>query len=296
MSPSAIDGTVLSALDFRFTMSIDVDHDLAPLFASFSDVAGGRGEARRDPVGIELQQGADGFFELRIDERTAFRTLDLGVLVHQTVWEITRRGVEACTDRVVLHAAAVRVDDVDVLISGRSGAGKSTMTARMVSDGAVYLTDEAVAIEPGGRIGATVRRPIHLNRDSLEMLGLEPRALVRLPDGSGYLPAPGDTPGRADDGRGVAIVLLQDLSGDLVVQQPRRSELAVALIRESFDRAATTQLGLEIVKELSSRANCVAVSGGTVPDRAKAAEIVAQSANEIAPAPRGAYDRSSGQL
>ena len=286
----------MSALNFRFAMTIDLDNDLDALFASFGRVPADD-EIVGDSVAIELTHAADEFFELHIGGDLAFRTLDLGVLVHQTVWVITRRGVETRPDAVVLHAAAVIVDGVHLLVSGRSGAGKSTTTARMVGDGAAYLTDEAVVIEPGGRVGAAIRRPLHLNGDSLEMLGLDSRAIVHLPDGSGYIPAADSTLGERRDGDdAVGILLLENLAGDLVVREPRRSELAVALIRESFHGAATSQHGLEIVKELSIRADCLALSGGTVAARANAGIIVAQCANEIAPARWAAYHPSSGQL
>lgn len=275
----------MSALNFRFAMTIDLDDDLDALFASFGRVPADD-EVVGDLVAIELTQAADEFFELHIGGDLAFRSLDLGVLVHQTVWEITRRGVETRPDAVVLHAAAVLVDGVHLLVSGRSGSGKSTTTARMIGDGAAYLTDEAVVIEPGGRVGAAIRRPLHLNRDSLEMLGLDSRAIVSLPDGSGYVPAADDALGECrDDDGAVGILLLGDLAGDLVVREPRRSELAVALIHESFHGAATSQRGLETVKELSSRADCLAVSGGTVAARANTGKKVAQSANGIAPPP-----------
>ncbi|MDD2774340.1 MAG: hypothetical protein PHU06_00140 [Gallionella sp.] len=59
----------------------------------------------------------------------------LGVLCHQ-------RGY------LPIHASAVRIDEVAVLIAGISGAGKSTLAAALGARGHALLSDDVAAIDP----------------------------------------------------------------------------------------------------------------------------------------------------
>lgn len=64
----------------------------------------------------------------------------LGVLCHQ-------RGL------LPIHASAVRIDEVAVLIAGISGAGKSTLAAALGARGHALLSDDVAAIDPqSGRL------------------------------------------------------------------------------------------------------------------------------------------------
>jgi len=262
------------ALDFEFTVANELDVDLDSYFETFdpaTPIAAGNAATR-----LEFRRADDDFFELSIDGHLAFRTLDLAVLLHQTIWEITRRAVDAVPNCVVLHAAVVVLDGTQVLVSGPSGAGKSTLTAALLALGSVYLTDEAVVVERNGRLGAIVRRPIQLSAHSLAMLGLDDVVPLRLPDGSGYLPIPPHARRPGDD-EAIAIVTLEGQAGPLTIRRPRRSELAAGLVRESFADHALSQHGLEIVKELSTRCVHIALSGGSVTERANAVSILVQT-------------------
>jgi serine kinase of HPr protein (carbohydrate metabolism regulator) len=54
-----------------------------------------------------------------------------------------------------LHATAVIVDDVGLLLLGRSGAGKSDLALRLVDGGAVLVADDQVAVQTrSGRLNA----------------------------------------------------------------------------------------------------------------------------------------------
>lgn len=49
-------------------------------------------------------------------------------------------------NRIAIHCGSVAIDDKCVMISGDSGAGKSTLTHELISDGALMLSDDVVAI------------------------------------------------------------------------------------------------------------------------------------------------------
>lgn len=64
-------------------------------------------------------------------------------------------------DAFCIHAGAVVFDNKAFLIVGESGAGKSTFTAWLVSQGATYLTDELSIIDKHGFVTG-LSRPIQI--------------------------------------------------------------------------------------------------------------------------------------
>lgn len=57
---------------------------------------------------------------------------------------------------VVLHASAVRVDDVAIAFAGASGMGKSTLATALCRDGCALLTDDVLRVERHGPSGMRV--------------------------------------------------------------------------------------------------------------------------------------------
>jgi len=205
---------------------------------------------------------------LSIDGVESFRTTDLGALLHQAVWDITQRAVATRSDAVVLHAAVVVVAGRPVIVSGESGAGKSTLAAALTAAGATYVTDEAIELGPDGRLVDGVRRPIHLSRTSIELLGSPAAgdADVPMPGGGRYVVAPNRPVTDLDSAP--VIVQLDGRDGELHVGTPARSDVVAGLVRNSFPPAAASQAGLEIVKKLTSEARCLTICGGSAADRA----------------------------
>jgi hypothetical protein len=76
------------------------------------------------------------------------------------------------TPMVAVHAGAVRWNGHGLLLPGAQGAGKTTLTAALVQDGAGYLTDEAAAFD-GNRV-LPYPKPLSLSVASLAALGLPP--------------------------------------------------------------------------------------------------------------------------
>ena len=76
---------------------------------------------------------------------------------------IARIATLAAIDGVgcVFHASAFRSNDKTFLVSGRSGAGKSTMTASMAAQNAIYLADDLLAMNE--QLDALHPNPVRLN-------------------------------------------------------------------------------------------------------------------------------------
>lgn len=64
---------------------------------------------------------------------------------------ITEQILKMSAPNVVFHAACLVRDEKSILISGRPGAGKTTLTLRLMEAGFAYGTDDIVMIEPDGR-------------------------------------------------------------------------------------------------------------------------------------------------
>jgi len=72
--------------------------------------------------------------------------------------------LDAEGDRIHFHSAAVARDGRAVLLLGRSGDGKSTLTATLVRAGWEYVTDEQVTFDPNGERILPYPRPLTLRQ------------------------------------------------------------------------------------------------------------------------------------
>ena len=64
-----------------------------------------------------------------------------------------------------LHAGAVFKDDQCIILPGKSGNGKSTLTAWLTANGYQYLTDELIFLSSAGRV-SPLTRPVNLKLDA----------------------------------------------------------------------------------------------------------------------------------
>jgi hypothetical protein len=95
---------------------------------------------------------------------------------------------------LVLHAGAVAIEDAAVIVAGASGAGKTTLTAWLLSRGARYMSDEIVVVREAPEIEA-LPRALHVKtgaREALDAIAarpLDPGHLLGVPDGLLVSPA-----------------------------------------------------------------------------------------------------------
>ena len=87
------------------------------------------------------------------------------------VADVNVAAVASRPDKLVLHAGAVSLGDCGILMPGPSRAGKSTLTAALVSSGFGYLSDEAAAIDPVSLEIEPYPKPLSVSGDSLVLLG-----------------------------------------------------------------------------------------------------------------------------
>ena len=77
---------------------------------------------------------------------------------------LNHRKLDAEPDLVHLHAAAVARGTAAVVLGGRSGDGKSTLTAKLLRAGWLYVTDEQVTFSPDGTTIVPYPRPLTLRQ------------------------------------------------------------------------------------------------------------------------------------
>lgn len=84
-----------------------------------------------------------------------------------------------------LHASAVMMHDLGVLITGKSGAGKSSLCAELISRGAWLIADDQVELE--GRDGRLFAHPPAALKGLIELYGI---GVVECPALAESLPCP----------------------------------------------------------------------------------------------------------
>lgn len=136
---------------------------LTDRFASLSAPASSPGHR------YELAGTGAGPISVLVDDVVVRRTTGWADALPWLLWKVNQ-DVIASARGVVLHAGAVEVEAGALLVVGRSGAGKSTLVAALTGAGLPYVTDEAVAISPGGRL-IPWPKPLSLSHGSLELLG-----------------------------------------------------------------------------------------------------------------------------
>jgi hypothetical protein len=91
-------------------------------------------------------------------------------VVGTLMWHINRRAISSEPDRVLLHAAAACRDGVGVLLPAPMESGKTTLVAGLLREGFGYLSDEAVALDPGTLLAHPYHKPLTVDEGSWKVL------------------------------------------------------------------------------------------------------------------------------
>jgi hypothetical protein len=136
-----------------------------------------------------------------------------------------------------IHAGVVSGANGVLALPGVSGLGKTTLVAALVGAGYGYLSDEALALDRTSGVVTAFPRPLAINSDVWDMLGLPADAkplpgaesLVQ-PDQLGQIAATAAGGARVTD-----IVLVTREPGAPSLQPERRGEAVSALLGRSFN-------------------------------------------------------------
>ncbi|MSY12455.1 MAG: hypothetical protein F2673_04925, partial [Actinobacteria bacterium] len=117
------------------------------LYAGFPDAEPG---SSTEELRVSISHGATGMLVSMLDGIPLLEHPDLAAHELEITRVLNHRKLDSEPDRVHLHAAGVARDGRAVVMAGRSGDGKSTLTARLVRSGWEYVTDEQITFDREG--------------------------------------------------------------------------------------------------------------------------------------------------
>ncbi|GJL81883.1 MAG: hypothetical protein DHS20C01_15170 [marine bacterium B5-7] len=120
-----------------------------------------------------LEKTPDDRFNVLRDDSVCYTAKTVGSICTYLVGEIIYHLIENNSNEVLLHTACVRRDGVGMLLPGVSGAGKSTMSAWLLSRGFEYLSDELVCLDTNTLEVEAFTRPLNIKHGGMEAIRCE---------------------------------------------------------------------------------------------------------------------------
>lgn len=108
-----------------------------------------------------IERGGDEYVIL-LDERERHRTRSATEALRLLLYFVDQELEATPSHFVLIHGALVDIEGAATLLLGGTHMGKSSLTALLVADGALYGTDEYVLMDPEDGTVTGVRRPIML--------------------------------------------------------------------------------------------------------------------------------------
>jgi hypothetical protein len=119
---------------------------------------------------LEVVDGEPATYTLFQDDVRQYQCTHAGDLAEFLQGAVCHQLAMESRDGLLFHAAALSDKGRGILIPGGIGAGKSTLTAWLLSKGLGYLTDELVYVPWGSDTLQPFIRPIHLKHPSRSVL------------------------------------------------------------------------------------------------------------------------------
>lgn len=187
-------------------------------------------------------------------------------------WHVNQQAVARTTERVVVHAAGAERDGIGVLLSAESGRGKSTLVAGLVQSGFRYLTDEAVAVEPGTSLLQPFPKPIAVRPGSWQALAelrpdldarLAPYVCEEWPIDPRSIRADAVAPPSAP---GVVVFPRYVTGAPTQLERVRRVEAVRELVGQTFDFHVAGSRNLTVLADLVRACACYRLVVGDLAD------------------------------
>ena len=155
------------------TVAIQVDDPRAAALIDFLIPPAAVSENKNPHCSFQVQVSDDepALYSFSQDGILQYETTSPGSLAEVFQSALCRQLATESRDGLLFHAAALSDQGRGILIAGGIGAGKSTLTAWLLSKGLGYLTDELVYIPCGSDTLKTFTRPLHLKHPSRPVLG-----------------------------------------------------------------------------------------------------------------------------
>ncbi len=109
---------------------------------------GSMGQAQVDDGSVNVDTSGAARLSLYFDAARLVAAQAPDAALNHLLWHINRQVVAHSDHVVLIHAAAVELQGIGVLLPAPAESGKTTLAAGLVMSGFRYLTDEAAAIDP----------------------------------------------------------------------------------------------------------------------------------------------------
>lgn len=173
-SPQAFAGTY-QALGFNFDVRISAPlaDDLVPLVRSaFEGLAVSRPANHRYVLTAATGDGRD-MVIIQRDGTSLGSPVRIDDLFVALTTDLNACAIASRPSRLILHSGAVSIRGRAILLPGISGAGKTTLTAALLSVGCDYLTDEAASVDLDTLMVEPYAKPLSLDRSSCNALDID---------------------------------------------------------------------------------------------------------------------------
>jgi len=225
---------------------------------------------------------------LALDGRVVARVGSASAAAALAVWHANQLISTETTRLLQVHASAVTIDGATVVLPAVMNSGKSTLATALVAAGAGYLTDEAVAIDPGTGLVLPYPKAITLDPGSWTLFpDLEPplvRDLPGLHHAKWYVHPDAIRAGAVASAAAPSALVfpVYDPERPTSLAPVTPVDAAAELARHCFNLPAMGQVGVDLIAQLASTIPCAALSVHDLDSGVAAVRRAARAAADAA--------------
>ena len=229
------------------------------LYADFPLESDGINDFRVRLISAGLSGGLRRQAKFLVDDVHALPSFPRGVALSMFEWGLNWCVYSSAHQYLILHAAVVAMGDQAMLLSGRPGAGKSTLCAALVASGWRLLSDELTLVDPRRLRIAPLARPVCLKEDSISLIKRHAPAAVFGPNVSdtrkgtvAHMRPPTDSVRRAAEPATARWILFPrfDTGASLRVEPVSKARAFMALADNSFNYEILGKSGFDALGRL----------------------------------------------
>jgi hypothetical protein len=215
---------------------------------------------------IELRRewiNGDFLWHVIVDTQCVSQQATVDAALGGLEYEISRRIVDAAERLVPLHGALVRGRERALLISGVSGAGKTTLALALAARGYEVLGDDVAMLDPRDGTVRALPRCLHVDARSWDLLRDERLSVPRRFAAHGLLtPADlGGSPG-ARVRVGTVFMMRGSVPYEPEIKHLSQAEMVVLMESQVRWQGRTPERTLDALSRMLGRAACYSLVGG----------------------------------